>query len=166
MTAIATYPAAAVVAVRTDGLAVNQVSVRCPFCRGVHVHAWHREPDGLRDASCVPFGAIYRITIDTKTRLEAMRTDFSTPDGVVGLIPLHLSYCFEVDGPDQDVVGIVLDTTLGRFAVWLPLPSAVGLAGQLVGIAENADQLRIEYLQRLETGRQDQRTAMNTTGVV
>jgi hypothetical protein len=67
-----------------------------------------------------------------------------------------------MDGPDADVVGIVLGTTLGKFAVWLPLGSAVGLAGQLVDIAEKREELRLTDLQRLETSRQDQRSATNT----
>jgi hypothetical protein len=76
--------------------------------------------------------------------MDHMRTDFPAPGGVVGLVPLHIGYCFEIDGPDEDVVGIILETTLGKFAVWLPLESAVGLACQLVEIAEHRDQLRIE----------------------
>lgn len=78
-----------------------------------------------------------------------MRTEFSAPDGVVGLVPLHIGYCFEIDGPDEDVVGIVLETTLGKFAVWLPMASAVGLAGQLVDIAGRRDELRTAYLERV-----------------
>ena len=148
MKTLATYPAADVVGLQTDGLHVTQIRVSCPFCGGQHQHQWRDEPDGLREASCTPFRATYRITIGTRERIEAMRTDFAAPDGVVGLVPLAVSFAFEMDGPDADVVGIVLGTTLGRFAVWLPLESAVGLAGQLVNIAEKSDELRAEYLQR------------------
>ncbi len=146
----AIYPSAAIVGLRTNGLAVNQVRVACPFCRGVHVHAWHNEPDGLRAGRCVPHGAVYSITVDTQAKIEAMRTDFPAPQGVVGLVPLRVSYCFEIDGPDQDVIGLVLDTALGHFCVWLPLESAVALAGQLVDIAENREELRLEYVERLQ----------------
>jgi len=51
-----------------------------------------------------------------------------------------------LDGSD-DVVGIVLQTALGG--------SAVQLAGQLVDIAENVEQLRAAYLQHAEAGLQD-----------
>ena len=50
----------------------------------------------------------------------------------------------------DDVVGVVLDTALGRFAMWLPLPTAIALAGQLVAIAEDREVLRERYAQRLE----------------
>jgi hypothetical protein len=94
-----------------------------------------------------------------------MREQYPADDGVVGLVPLHIGYCFERDG-DADVVGIVLETTLGGFAVWLPLPSAVRLAGQLVDIAENADQLRSAYVERLEAGLRDRHRATNAAGPV
>ena len=79
--------------------------------------------------------------------MDHMRAEFPAPNGVVGLVPLHVGYAFEVDG-DDDVIGIVLDTALGTFAVWLPMASAIGLAGQLVDIAENREALRAAYLQR------------------
>jgi len=62
-----------------------------------------------------------------------MREQYPAPDGVVGLI-----------------VGIVLSTALGEFAVWLPLESSVQLASGLADIAENADELRDRYLERLQ----------------
>jgi hypothetical protein len=137
---------APIVSLRTDGGNIDQVQVACPYCGGRHSHRWYGETDGYRQPIC---GAVatYRISIDTRTRIEAMRTDFAVPDGVVGLIPLAVSFAFEMDGPDADVVGIVLGTTLGKFAVWLPLESAVGLAGHLVDIAEKREQLRAEYLE-------------------
>jgi hypothetical protein len=145
-----TYPAAPIVGMRTDGSGtVDQVRVTCPFCRGIHVHAWHNEPDGLRAPTCGT-AASYRITITTAARLDSMRA-FATPDDVIGLVPLHIGYAYEVDG-DDDVVGIVADTTLGRFAMWLALPAAVQLAGQLVDIAENRDELRAAYVGRLGVG--------------
>jgi hypothetical protein len=157
MRPLATYPAAEVVGLKTDGRSVTAVSVRWCFCGGVHEHTWFGDSDELREASCTPYGAVYRITIGTRERIEAMRADFPAPDGVVGLVPLHMSFAFEMDGPDADVVGIVLGTTLGKFAVWLPLESAVGLAGQLVDIAEHREQLRTEYLERAEIAPQDRR---------
>jgi hypothetical protein len=63
----------------------------------------------------------------SKARAILLRTGCvladSPVDGVVGLVPLHMCYAFERDG-DEDVVRIILDTTLGEFAVWLPLGSA------------------------------------------
>ena len=50
---------------QTDGLQVTQVSVRCVYCGGKHTHPWFGETDGLRTPSCTPYGAVYRITIDT-----------------------------------------------------------------------------------------------------
>ncbi len=142
-----TPPAATVVSIRTNGRHVNQVTVDCPFCRCQHIHRWFGEPDGLRSPTCGA-SATYIITVDTRARMDHMRTEFPTPDGVVGLSPLHIGYAFEIDGPEEDVVGIILDTALGKFAVWLPMASAVGLAGQLVDIAENREALRQRYLQR------------------
>lgn len=55
---------------QTDGLQVTQVSVRCVYCGGKHTHPWFGETDGLRTPSCTPYGAVYRITIDTKMRLR------------------------------------------------------------------------------------------------
>jgi hypothetical protein len=72
-------------------------------------------------------------------------------DGVVGLVPLHIGYAFEVDG-DDDVVGVVVDTTLGGFVLWLAADNAVQLAGQLVTIVENRDRLRDAYARRAQTG--------------
>jgi hypothetical protein len=114
-----TTPTAPIVAMRTDGANIDQVEVACPYCGGRHAHRWFGEPDGYRQPSCGAL-ATYHISIDTRARIEAMRTDFAAPDGVVGLVPLAVSFAFEMDGPDADVVGIVLGTTLGRFAVWLP----------------------------------------------
>ena len=138
---------APIVAMRTDGANIDQVEVSCPYCGGRHAHRWHGETDAYRQPTCGAL-ATYHIRIDTRARIEAMRSDFAAPDGVVGLVPLAVSFAFEMDGPDADVVGIVLGTTLGRFAVWLSLESAVGLAGQLVNIAEKRDELRAEYLER------------------
>ena len=144
-----TTTTAPIVSMRTDGANIDQVEVACPYCGGRHTDRWFEEPDGYRQPSCGAL-ATYHISIDTQARIEAMRTDFAAPDGVVGLVPLAVSFAFEMDGPDADVVGIVLGTTLGRFAVWLPLESAVGLAGSLVDIAEKRDELRAEYLERAE----------------
>jgi hypothetical protein len=147
MKTLTRYPAADVVGVKTDGRSVTAVSVRCCYCGGVHEHTWFGDTDGLREASCTPYGAIYRITITTREKIKAMRTDFPTPDGIVGLVPLHIGYAYERDG-DNDIVGIVLDTTLGGFAMWLELDNAIALAAQLVTIAEKREQLRAEYLER------------------
>jgi hypothetical protein len=145
-----TYPAAPIIGLCADAFnKVVTVRVRCPYCRGTHTHDWYNEPDGLRSAHCTPYGATYAITVDAWARIKAMREQYPADDGVVGLVPLHISYCFEMDGND-DVVGIVLETTLGDFAVWLPLPSAVQLAAQLVEIAEDAEELRTDYLERLQ----------------
>jgi hypothetical protein len=138
--------AAEVVSCRTDGRGVNQVTVSCPFCRGEHVYSWANEPDGLRQPTCGA-SATYRITVSPRARIDAMRSEYPMPNGVVGLVPLHVGYAFETDG-DDDIIGIILDTALGGFAVWLPMASAVGLAGQLVDIAENRGALRERYLQR------------------
>jgi hypothetical protein len=139
-------PVAEVVSIRTDGHRVNQVTVQCPYCRGQHSYEWFDDRDGLRSPTCGA-SASYMITIGARERISAMRSEYGAPDGVVGLVPLHVGYCFETDG-DDDIIGIVLDTALGVFAVWLPMASAVGLAGQLVDIAGNAEALRERYLQR------------------
>jgi hypothetical protein len=150
-----TYPDAPIIGLCVDAFSkIVTVRVRCPFCRGVHTHDWHNEADGLRTARCTPHGAIYVITVDTWARIKAMREQYPADNGVVGLIPLSIHYAFEQDGND-DIVGIVLDTTLGEFAVWLPLPSAVQLASQLVDIADDADRLRDAYVKRLEASLQD-----------
>ena len=47
-----------------------------------------------------------------------MRAQYPAPNGVVGLVPLYIGYAFEVDG-DDDVVRVVVDTTLGGFVLWL-----------------------------------------------
>ena len=107
---------APIVGMRTDGANIDQVEVACPYCGGRHTDRWFEEPDGYRQPSCGAL-ATYHISIDTRARIEAMRSDFAAPDGVVGLVPLAVSFAFEMDGPDADVVGIVLGTTLGRFAV-------------------------------------------------
>jgi hypothetical protein len=153
MKTLTAYPAADVVGLKTDGRSVTAVSVKCCFCGGVHEHTWFGDTDGLREASCTPYGAIYRITIGTRERIEAMRTDFAAPDGVVGLVPLEIGFAFEVDGPDEDVIGVILSTTVGRFALWLPLPTAVGLAGRIVDIAGDRERLRIDYLQAADPHR-------------
>ncbi len=138
-----THPAAAVVAVRTDGYRINQVTVTCPYCSGRHVHLWYGESDGLRVPTC---GALVsnRITVDTRVRIDAMRTEFPTPDGVVGLVPLHIGYAYERDG-DDDFLGVVIDTAIGKFAMWLQLPAAVQMAAQVVALAEDREQLRERY---------------------
>jgi hypothetical protein len=102
----------AIVGMRTDGANIDQVHVACPYCGGRHAHRWYGETDGYRQPTC---GAVatHRISIDTRTRIEHMRTDFAAPDGVVDLVPLAVSFAFEMDGRDADVVGIVLETTLG-----------------------------------------------------
>ena len=45
-------------------------------------------------------------------------------------------------------IGVVVDTTLGGFVLWLEADSAVQLAGQLVTIVESREVLRERYLQR------------------
>jgi hypothetical protein len=144
--AVLTHPAAAVVSITNNGHKVDQVTVRCPFCRGRHTHEWHDEPDGLRMPTCGA-AASYAITITTRARLDYMR-ELATPDDVIGLAPLHIGYVYELDG-DADVIGIVLSTSLGGFAVWLELPVAVQLAGQLVALAEDREALRERYAERL-----------------
>jgi hypothetical protein len=144
-----THPAAAVVAIRTDGHHVNQVTVACPFCRGQHHHQWFNESDGLRTPPCGAPGATYAIAITTRARIDHMRTQFPAPNGVVGLVPLHIGYAYERDG-DNDVIGVVVDTTLGGFALWLQSDTAIQLVGQLVQILENRDALRERYAERLK----------------
>ncbi len=157
-----THPVAAVVGMQTNGLRVNQVTIRCPYCSGRHTHEWFGEPDGLREPTCGAIGS-YAITVDTRARIDHMRTEYPAPDGVVGLVPLHISYAYERDGA-TDVVGVVLQTTLGAFAVWLEADSAVQLAGQLVTIVEHRDMLRERYIER-ETGPSDAVTATNAAEV-
>ena len=81
--------------------------------------------------------------------MRTLRGDYATPEDVVGLVPLHIGYCFVRDA-DGDVVGMVVDTTVGGFVLWLDLDNndAVQLAAQLVDIAENRDQLRRRYAER------------------
>ena len=158
-------PTVPVIAMRTNGAYVNAVEVRCSWCCSTHWHSWNNETDSFRYPPCQAGAAAYTVSVDARARMDHMRENFPTPDGVVGLSPLHVGYAFECDG-DDDVIGIVLDTALGAFAVWLPMASAVGLAGQLVDIAEKREALRARYLQRLETGRQDRRSAANVAGVV
>lgn len=140
-------PIAPVISMRTNGEYVNAVEVQCCWCCSTHWHAWNNETDSFCYPPCQAGAAAYTVTVGARVRMEHMRTEFPTPDGVIGLVPLRLSFAFEVDGP-EDVVGIVLDTALGRFCVWVPLPTAVGLAGRIVAIAEDADELRLEYLER------------------
>jgi hypothetical protein len=158
-----TTPTAPIVGLRTDGGNIDQVQVACPYCGGRHSHRWYGETDGYRQPTC---GAVatYRISIDTRTRINAMRRDFAAPDGVVGLVPLEIGFAFEVDGPD-DVLGVILRTALGQFALWLPLPAAVGLAGRIVDIARDVDQLRLEYLKRLKTAPSTVTGAANAGGM-
>ena len=80
-----------------------------------------------------------------------MRAQYPAPNGVVGLVPLYIGYAFEVDG-DDDVVGVVVDTTLGGFVLLLAADNAVQLAGRLVTIVENRDGLRDAYARRAQTG--------------
>lgn len=134
-------PAAAVLGLHTDGHRVDQVEVRCPFCGGRHVHRWFGEPDGLRTPTCRAPGAVCMISIGVRERIDAMRAQYPVPNGVVGLVPLHIGYAYERDGGD-DVVGVVVDTTLGGFVLWLATEHAVQLAGQLVTIVDNRDLLR------------------------
>ena len=87
--------------------------IRCPYCRGTHTHDRYGEPDGLRIAHCAPLGAIYAVTIDTWARIKAIREEYRADDGVVGMVPLHIGYCFEIDDND-DIIGIVLETAAGQ----------------------------------------------------
>jgi hypothetical protein len=147
-----TTPAAPIVGMRTDGATIDQVHVACPYCGGRHAHRWHGETDAYRQPTCGAL-ATYHIRIDTRARIDAMRTAYPTPDGVVGLVPLHIGYAFERDG-EHDIVGVVLETTLGGFAMWLELADAVQLAAQLVSIAENRDRLAAAYTAReIHAGR-------------
>jgi hypothetical protein len=94
---------------------------------------------------------VVRRTASVSTRARELRpcsTEYPAPDGTVSLIPLHLSYCYEQDG-DDDIVGVVVDTTLGQFALWLQSDTAIQLAGQLVQILENREALRARYTGRL-----------------
>jgi hypothetical protein len=78
-----------------------------------HVHTWFDEPDGLRSptrGACTS----YLIRIDARARMDHMRAEFPAPNGVVGLVPLHISYkptgvsvsrrSLQDDDPDGDVV--------------------------------------------------------------
>jgi hypothetical protein len=140
-------PVARVIGMRTNGEYVNAVLVQCVWCSSAHWHVWGNETDSFRYPPCQAGGAAYLISVDAQARIDHMRTEFPSPDGVVGLVPLHVGYAYERDG-DDDIIGIVLDTPLGRFAVWLPMASAIGLAGHLVEIAENREALHERYLQR------------------
>ncbi len=92
-----------------------------------------------------------------------MRSEYPVPDGVIGLIPLHIGYAYEQDD-DADVIGVVLDTTTGRFALWLEADDAVQLAGQIVAIVENLETLRERYAQRV--GPSAAATAISAAGMV
>lgn len=138
---------AEVISIRTDGHHANRVTVACPFCRGQHTYEWFDDDrDGLRSPTCGA-SATFRIAINTRARVDAMRTEYPTPDGVVSLIPLNLSYCFERDGND-DIIGVVTNTTIGAFVLWLAAGDAMQLVGQLVDILENREVLREKYAQR------------------
>jgi hypothetical protein len=150
MTAL-TRPAVPVVAVRTDGVHVNSVTVKCLWCGSTHTHPWFDETEGFSYPPCRGGGAAYRITIDTGVRLKAVRENFAVPDGVVGLVPLAISFAYELDPPDEDVIGIVVSTALGRFAIWLPMPAAIGVADAIVDIAEDREGLRADYLEAQKT---------------
>jgi hypothetical protein len=156
-------PAAAVVAIRTDGHHVNQVQVRCVYCRSVHSHEWFDEPEGLRSPPCGTPGAMYRIRVGPREKVDAMRSEYPAPDNTIGLIPLRIRYAFEIDGGD-DIVGVVMSTALGEFAIWLPAENAVQLAGQLVDIVENRQMLRERYIERAETSRQIAAEPANAAG--
>jgi hypothetical protein len=146
MTAM-THPIAPLVGLSTNGHRVCRVQVKCPFCGGVHTHAWAGGPDGLRWPTCGVPGASYWVKVGTRERIQFMRTDFATPDGIVGLTPLTMNYCYERDG-DDDVIGVVTSTELGQFVLWLQADDAVKLSGQLVTIVENREMLRERYDER------------------
>ena len=78
-------------------------------------------------------------------------------------MPLHIGYANEQDGAD-DIIGVVLDTTAGGFALWLGADDAVALAGQIVTIVENLETLRERYLQRV--GPSAAATAISAAGAV
>ena len=158
-------PIAPVIAMRTNGAYVNAVEVRCSWCCSTHWHSWNNETDSFRYPPCQAGAAAYTVTVDTRARMDHMRTEYPAPNGVVGLVPLNIHYAYEQDD-DEDIIGVVLETALGAFAVWLPVASAVGLAGQLVEIVEKRDELRAAYVQRLENGSTVAARASNTVGVV
>src|SRR5262249_52568017 len=120
MTAL-TRPRAEVVGMRTNGDYINAVQVACAWCGAKHWHDWYNETDSFRTPTCGTAGVVYSIHVGTAERVDLMRTlhgEFATPDDVVGLVPLHIGYCYERDG-DDDVVGVVVHTTLGGFVLWL-----------------------------------------------
>jgi hypothetical protein len=139
-------PYAEVVSVRTDGRYANAVTVACIWCGGHHTHAWNNETDSFRAPTCGALGS-YAIRVGVREKVDAMRNEYPVPDGVVGLVPLHIGYAYEADG-DNDVIGVVMDTSLGGFVVWMPLPTTVQLAAQLVAIAEDREALRQRYIER------------------
>jgi hypothetical protein len=47
---------------------------------------------------------------------------------------------------------VVIETALGRFAMWLTSDTAVALAGHLVQILENREALRERYVERIGAG--------------
>ncbi len=49
---------------------------------------------------------------------------------------------------DDDIIGVVTETTLGSFVLWLAAENAVQLAAQLVTIVENREELRARYTER------------------
>jgi hypothetical protein len=144
---VAARPAAPVVAVSTDGVYVTAVTCACAWCGSTHTHPWADESDGFAYPPCRQGATAYRITVGARNRIEAIMAHCQTPDDVVGLVPLRIGFAFEADH-DEDILGIVADTTLGRFALWLPMVAAVGLADRLVELAERAPQLREAYRQR------------------
>src|ERR1700756_5024778 len=91
-----TRPRAEVVGMRTNGDYINAVQVVCAWCGGKHWHNWDNEADSFRTPTCGVAGAMYSIHVGTAERVDAMRTlrgEFTTPDDVVGLVPLHIGYC-------------------------------------------------------------------------
>ncbi len=102
MTAL-TRPRAEVVGLRTNGNNICAVGVRCPWCGGTHWHTWHNEVDSFRAPTCGA-SAVYTIHVGTAERVDQMRSDFATPDDVVSLVPLHVSYVYDRDG-ENDIAG-------------------------------------------------------------
>ena len=103
-----------VVGAETRGGAITVVRVRCPWCNGIHTHAWSAEDElGRRLAHCGTPGAVYRVVFPTNQENCAMPPPFKLDPNSCILSPaegrkvkIGFGYIAETS---RDVVFLVVD---------------------------------------------------------